>query len=195
MDVKTARTRTVEGHVLPAPGTWKIDPSHSEIQFFVRHMMIAKVRGRFREFDGTIYIGERPEDSRVEIAISAESIDTRDRTRDEHLRSSEFLDVARHPEIRFTTTSVRASDKDRWEVTGDLTVRGVTRPVVLDVEYCGVVVDPWDNERAGFLASTEIDREDFDITWNQALEAGGFLLGRGVRIEIDVEAVRQSDSV
>jgi polyisoprenoid-binding protein YceI len=193
MDVKTARTRTVEGHELPAPGTWKIDPSHSEVQFFVRHMMIAKVRGRFREFEGMLHIGERPEDSRVEVVIEAASIDTRDRTRDAHLRSAEFLDVERHPEVRFTSTSVRPGDNDRWKVTGDLTVRGVTRPVMLDVEYCGVMVDPWGMERAGFLASTEIDREDFDITWNQALEAGGFLLGRGVRIEIDVEAVRQSD--
>ena len=194
MDVKTAGTRIVEGREVPPSGTWKIDPSHSEIQFFVRHMMIAKVRGRFREFEGTIHIGERPEDSRVEVVIEAASIDTRDRTRDEHLRSADFLDVERYPELRFASTSVRPGDKDRWQVTGDLTVRGVTRPVVLDVEYYGAMVDPWGNLRAGFLATTEIDRENFDITWNQALEAGGFLVGKGVRIEIDVEAIRQADS-
>ena len=194
MDVKTAGTRIVDGREVPPSGTWKIDPSHSEIQFFVRHMMIAKVRGRFREFEGTIHVGERPEDSRVEVVIEAASIDTRDRTRDEHLRSADFLDVERYPELRFASTSVRPGDKDRWQVTGDLTVRDVTRPVVLDVEYDGAMVDPWGNLRAGFLATTEIDRENFDITWNQALEAGGFLVGKGVRIEIDVEAIRQAHS-
>ena len=157
-------------------------------------MMIAKVRGRFREFEGRIRIGERPEDSRVEVVIEAASIDTRDRTRDEHLRSADFLDVERYPEVRFASTSVRPGDKERWQVTGDLTVRDVTRPVALDVEYNGAMVDPWGNLRAGFLATTEIDRENFDITWNQALEAGGFLVGKGVRIEIDVEAIRQADS-
>ena len=157
-------------------------------------MMIAKVRGRFREFEGTIHIGERPEDSRVEVVIEAASIDTRDRTRDRHLRSADFLDVERYPELRFTSTSVRAGDNDRWQVTGDLTARDVTCSVVLDLEYDGAMVDPWGNLRAGFLATTEIDREQFDITWNQALEAGGFLVGKGVRIEIDVEAVRQPDS-
>jgi polyisoprenoid-binding protein YceI len=194
MDVRTAGTRIVDGREAPPPGTWKIDPSHSEIQFFVRHMMIAKVRGRFREFEGTIRIAERPEDSWVEVVIEAASIDTRDRSRDEHLRSADFLDVERYPEVRFTSTSVGPGGTGRWQVAGDLTVRDVTRPVVLDVEYCGAVVDPWGNLRAGFLATTEIDRENFDITWNQALEAGGFLVGKGVRIEIDVEAVRQPDS-
>ena len=111
MDVKTAGTRIVEGREVPPSGTWKIDPSHSEIQFFVRHMMIAKVRGRFREFEGTIHVGERPEDSRVEVVIEAASIDTRDRTRDEHLRSADFLDVERYPELRFASTSVRPGDR------------------------------------------------------------------------------------
>ena len=194
MDVKTAGTRIVEGREVPPSGTWKIDPSHSEIQFFVRHMMIAKVRGRFREFEGTIHIGERPEDSRVEVVIEAASIDTRDRTRDEHLRSADFLDVERHPELRFASTSVRPGDKERWQVTGDLTVRGVIRPVVLNVVYEGAMIDPWGNMRAGFLASTEIDRENFDITWNRALEAGGFLVGKGVGVEIDVEAIRQGNT-
>ena len=193
MEVKTAETRVVDGRELPLPGTWRIDPSHSEIRFVVRHMMIAKVHGGFREFEGTINIGERPEDSRVQIVIEAASIDTRDRTRDEHLRSADFLDVERYPELRFTSTSVRPGDKNRWLVTGDLTVRDVTHPVTLSVEYCGAMEDPWGNLRAGFLATTEIDREDFDITWNQALEAGGFLVGKGVRIEIDVEAIRQAD--
>ncbi|MET0460499.1 MAG: YceI family protein [Ilumatobacteraceae bacterium] len=193
MDMKAATTRIVDGREVPPAGTWKIDPSHSEIQFYVRHMMISKVRGRFREFEGTIEIGERPQDSRVDVVIEAASIDTRDRARDEHLRSAEFLDVERFPELRFTSTSARPGEKDRWDVTGDLKVRDVTRPVVLHVEFNGATVDPWGNLRAGFLADAEIDREDFDITWNQALEAGGFLVGKGVRVEIDVEAVRRAD--
>ena len=194
MDVKTAATRIVDGREVPAVGTWQIDPSHSEIQFSVRHMMISKVRGRFREFEGTIEIGERPEDSRVDVVIDAASIDTRDRTRDAHLRSAEFLDVDRFPEVRFRSTSAGPGEKDRWNVTGDLTVRDVTRPVVLHVEFSGGTVDPWGNLRVGFLADAEIDREEFDITWNQALEAGGFLVGRGVRVEIDVEAIRRADA-
>jgi polyisoprenoid-binding protein YceI len=194
MDVKAAATRVVDGREVPPAGTWQIDPSHSEIQFSVRHMMISKVRGRFREFAGTIEIGERPEDSRVDVVIEAASIDTRDRTRDEHLRSAEFLDVERFPEVRFTSTSASPGEKDRWDVTGDLTVRDVTRPVVLHVEFSGGTVDPWGNLRAGFLADAEIDREEFDITWNQALEAGGFLVGKGVRVDIDVEAIRRADA-
>jgi len=194
MDVKAAATRVVDGREVPPAGTWQIDPSHSEIQFSVRHMMISKVRGRFREFAGTIEIGERPEDSRVDVVIEAASIDTRDRTRDEHLRSAEFLDVERFPEVRFTSTSTVPGEKDRWDVTGDLTVRDVTRAVVLHVEFSGGTVDPWGNLRAGFLADAEIDREDFDITWNQALEAGGFLVGKGVGVEIDVEAIRRADA-
>jgi len=194
MDVKAAATRIVDGREVPPAGTWQIDPSHSEIQFSVRHMMISKVRGRFREFAGTIEIGERPEDSRVDVVIEAASIDTRDRTRDAHLRSAEFLDVERFPEVRFRSTSARPGEKDRWDVTGDLKVRDVTRPVVLHVEFCGATVDPWGNLRAGFLADAEIDREEFDITWNQALEAGGFLVGKGVRVDIDVEAIRRADA-
>jgi polyisoprenoid-binding protein YceI len=193
MDVKTANTRIVDGRELPLPGTWKIDPSHSEIRFVVRHMMISKVHGRFREFEGTIRIGERPEDSSVEVMIEAASIDTGDRTRDEHLRSADFLDVERYPYLRFTSSSVQPGENGRWQVIGDLTVRDVTRQITLSMEFCGAMEDPWGNLRAGFLATTEIDRENFDITWNQALEAGGFLVGKGVRIEIDVEAIRQAD--
>lgn len=192
--MQAAPIRTVEGRGVPPPGRWTIDPTHSEIQFIARHMMIAKVRGRFREFSGTVNIAESPEQSWVEVTIRAASIDTGDEERDRHLRSPEFLDVERFPELLFRSTSVRPADNDRWEVTGDLTIRGVTRPVTLDVEFSGVAVDPWGNLRAGFLATTDINREDFDVTWNQALETGGFLVGKGVRIEADVEAVLQSDS-
>jgi polyisoprenoid-binding protein YceI len=193
MDVKVQVTRVVDGREIPPPGTWIIDPSHSQVEFSVRHMMISKVRGRFREFDGTIVVAERPEDSRVEVFIEAASIDTRDATRDEHLRSADFLDVEHHPEITFRSTSLRPGNVGHWDMTGDLTLRDVTRQVLLDVEFSGATVDPWGNMRCGFDASTRIDRDEFGITWNQVLEAGGFLVGKEILVEIDVEAVYQKE--
>ena len=193
MDVKVEVTRVVDGREIPPPGTWIIDPSHSEVEFMVRHMMISKVRGRFRQFDGTIVIAERPEDSRVEVLIEAASIDTRDATRDEHLRSADFLEVEHYPEIKFTSTSLRPGDVGHWDMTGDLTVRDVTRQVLLGVEFSGATVDPWGNLRSGFEAATRIDRDQFGITWNQALDAGGFLVSKEILVGIDVEAVRQKE--
>ena len=193
MDVKVEVTRVVDGREIPPAGTWIVDPSHSEVGFTVRHMMISKVRGRFRQFDGTIVVAERPEDSRAEIFIEAASIDTRDATRDEHLRSADFLDVEHYPQITFTSTSLRPGDVGHWDMTGDLTVRDVTRQVLLDVEFTGATVDPWGNLRSGFDASTRIDRHHFGITWNQALEAGGFLVGKEILVVIDVEAVLQKE--
>ncbi|MEA2827693.1 MAG: hypothetical protein QOG43_2132 [Actinomycetota bacterium] len=191
MATQSALTRTVEGRELPPPGRWKIDPSHSEVQLVVRHMMVAKVRGRFREFSGTISVAEVPEESSVEATIKAASIDTGDPNRDAHLRGPDFLDVGRYPEITYRTTSVRHNGSDRWDVTGDLTVRGVTRTITIDVEFCGLVTDPWGNLRAGLLGTTEINRDDFDLTWNQALDSGGFVLGKGVKVDLDIEAVRE----
>ena len=192
MATKSALVRIVEGKEIPPPGRWAIDASHSSIQFVARHMMISKVRGRFREFSGTIHIDEVPEQSWVEATINAASIDTGDADRDAHLRAADFLDVDRFTEIRYRSTEVRAV-ADKWEITGDLTLRDVTRPVTLVVEFCGVATDPWNNLRAGFLGATEINREDFSVTWNQVLESGGFLVGKGVKVECDVEAVLQSD--
>jgi polyisoprenoid-binding protein YceI len=189
MTTQGAPTRTINGVELPTPGRWMIDPVHSQVEFVARHMMISKVRGRFREFAGEIHIMEQPEESWTEATILAASIDTGDADRDAHLRAPEFLDADRYPEIRFRSTSVRAAG-DRWRVDGDLTVREITRSVPLTVEFCGVGLDPWGNTRAAFLASSEINRDEFDITWNQALETGGFLVGNGVKIEIDIEAVR-----
>jgi polyisoprenoid-binding protein YceI len=187
-------TRTREGKELPPPGRWRIDSSHSDVQFVARHMMISKVRGHFREVTGTIVVTDVPEDSSVEVTIKAASIDTGDAGRDEHLRSADFLDVAQHPEIRYRSTAVHAVGDDKWQVAGDLTIRDVTRTAILMVEFCGVATDPWGNLRAGFVAHSEIDREAFAITWNQALESGGFLVGKGVKIELDIEAVRESDA-
>jgi polyisoprenoid-binding protein YceI len=193
MVVNAAPTRTVAGLEVPPVGRYTIDPAHSHVDFIVRHMMISKVRGRFREFSGEIWIDEVPERSHATATLNAASIDTGDETRDAHLRSAEFLDVEHHPEIHFRSVSLRAADSGHWKVTGELTIRTVTRPLTLLVEYCGTAVDPWGKTRAAFLASGEINREDFDITWNQALEAGGFLVGKGVKIEVDVQAVLQAD--
>jgi polyisoprenoid-binding protein YceI len=194
MTMRTAPTRTVEGKEIPPPGQWAIDPTHSQIQFMARHMMISRVRGRFREFSGTITIAEVPEKSSAEVTILAASIDTGDEQRDRHLRSPEFLYVEQFPTILFRSTSVHPLGDDHWEVLGDLTIRGVTRPVTLQVEFCGTATDPWGDVRAGFLASTEINREEFDVSWNQVLETGGFVVGKGVKIEADVEAVLQSQN-
>lgn len=183
-------TRVVDGREIPAAGTWNVDRSHSTVEFVVRHLMVTKVRGRFADYDAVIQVGERPEDSRVDVTIRAASISTGDDGRDEHLRSADFLDVEAHPALSFSTSTVGASG-DRWAVEGALTVHGVTKPVTLDVELGGVASDPWGNERAFFSASTEIDREDWGLTWNQPLAAGGVLVGKKVRIELEIQAVRQ----
>ena len=174
---------------LPAAGSWQIDPSHSTVDFVVRHLMVSKVRGRFGTFSGVINVDGDPDLSSVAVEIEAASIDTGDEQRDAHLRSGDFLDVETYPTLAFRSTSVHGHDAD-WKVSGELTVHGVTLPVVLDVEYLGTTKDPWGGDRAGFSATTEIDREDFGMTWNQALEAGGVLVGKKVRIEIEVEAVK-----
>ncbi|MGZ6976268.1 MAG: YceI family protein [Acidimicrobiia bacterium] len=193
MAVSTAQDRACEGQRVPPSGRWNIDPSHSSLQFVARHMMISKVRGRFHKFEGTIIVAEDPLQSSVEVTIEASTIDTGDADRDTHLRASDFLDVERFPHLRFKSTSLSAGHDGKWRLTGDLTIRDVTRVVDITVEFCGVADDPWGNVRAGFLGTTEINREEFDITWNQALEAGGFLVGKGVKVEVDVEAVLESD--
>jgi polyisoprenoid-binding protein YceI len=185
--------RTLDDVELPPPGTWEIDPVHSQVSFVVRHMVVAKVRGKFNKFSGTIQVAENHQDSKVEATIDAASIDTGEPNRDTHIRSADFLDVEHYPEITYRSTRVRPADGDKWDVTGQLTIRDVTRDVTLSVEFCGVNPDPWGKIRAGFLATTEINREDFDITWNQALETGGFVVGKGVKVEIDAEAVRMDD--
>ena len=184
----TSSTRVVEGREVPPPGRWTFDTAHSSIHFVARHMMISKVRGTFRAFSGTVVIGEDPVRSTVEVDIEAASIDTGDANRDEHLRGPDFLDVERYPQVRYLSSSVQPAG-DRWAVTGMLTIKAVTREVTLSVEFCGAQRDPWGSLRAGFLATAEIDRDDFDITWNQMLESGGFLVGKGVRIEIEAELV------
>lgn len=187
-DTATA-TRTVDGVELPAPGHWAIDSSHSSVEASVRHLGLSKVRGAFRAFTGAIEVAERPEDSSVQVSIEAGSVDTREPARDEHLRSPDFLDVAAFPTIDFRSTKVTGSGR-RWQVEGDLTLRGTTRPVTLDVTFEGVENDPWGGSRAAFSARTELDREAFGLTWNQVLESGGLLVGKRVRIDLEVEVIR-----
>jgi polyisoprenoid-binding protein YceI len=182
-------TRTVDGIELPAPGQWAIDSSHSSVEASVRHLGLSKVRLAFRSFAGAVDVAERPEDSSVQVGIEAGSVDTRDPARDEHLRSADFLDVAAHPTIEFRSTKVTGSGR-RWQVEGDLTIRGTTRPVTLDATFEGVGNDPWGGSRAAFSATTELDREDFGLTWNQVLESGGLLVGKRVRIDLEVELIR-----
>jgi polyisoprenoid-binding protein YceI len=184
-------TRTVDGVEVPAAGRYAIDASHSHVGFSVRHVMVSRTKGRFGDVAGELVIGEDPLESAVEVTIQAASIDTRDDKRDEHLRSADFLDAEHHPTLSYRSRSVAPAGKGRWTVQGDLTVRGVTQPVPLEVAFEGGAKDPWGGERVGFTATAELDREAFGLTWNQTLETGGVLVGKTVKIEIEAEAVRQ----
>lgn len=185
-------SRTVNGAEWPAVGTYVIDPSHSELGFAVRHMAVSKVRGRFGTFEGTLEIGEDHNDSKVSVTIDARSVDTRDETRDNHLRTNDFFDVENHPTWTFESTGLTAVSPSSWKVDGDLTIRGVTRPVTLDVTLEGVVTDPFGNHRVGFSASTSINRDDFGVSFSAALETGGLVVAKKVDIQIEAEAVLQA---
>ena len=184
-----APTRTLDGVDLPAAGAYELDASHSHVGFSVRHAMVSKTKGRFGELEGTVSIGEDPLDSSVEVTIQAASIDTRDDARDTHLRAPDFLDVEAFPTLTYRSRSVLSAGKGRWAVEGDLTVKGVTRPVPLEVTFEGGAKDPWGGERIGFTATTKINREEFGLTWNAALETGGVLVGTEVKITLEVQAV------
>jgi polyisoprenoid-binding protein YceI len=175
-----------------APGVWEIDPSHSNVEFVARHL-VSKVRGRFTGFEGEITIADDPSQSSVEATIDAASVDTGNPDRDAHLRNPDFLDVERYPTLSFRSTSVAEDGAGSYRADGHLTIRGVTRPVTLELEYLGWSDDPLGGKRAGFSASTEIDRHDFGATWNLAVETGGVVVGRKVRIELEIEAVLQAD--
>jgi polyisoprenoid-binding protein YceI len=186
--------RAIDGIPAPVAGRWEIDLAHTEVGFHARHMMISKVRGRFHRVSGTVEVGQDPRDSRVEIEIDAASIDTGMPQRDEHLRSPDFLDVARFPTMRFVSTGVELAGGSELELRGDLTIRDVTRSVTLQVEFVGMDPSFGGKAHAGFTARTEIDREDFGMTWNVALETGGWLVSRKVVIEIEAEITRAGDT-
>ncbi len=187
--------RTHDDRLIPVAGVYDLDGAHTAVEFVGRHLMITKVRGRFSDVRGRITIGEEPESSHVEVEIGAASLSSGDEDRDAHLRGPDFFDIERYPTITFRSTIVRALPDSTWEVTGDLTVRDTTRPVTLQVDFDGAEVSPVGDERIGFSAATDINREDFGLTWNMALETGGLLVGKTVRIELAVQAVAVSDGV
>ncbi len=172
-------------------GSYTLDPAHSRVGFSARHAMVTKVRGAFNDVAGSGYLDEaNPANSHLELTIKAASIDTRNADRDAHLRSNDFLAMDEHPEITFRSTAVTKQGADRYLVTGDLTVRGVTRPVTVEFEFTGSAVDPWGNLRIGFEGATTINRKDWGVNWNAALEAGGVLVSEKVNLEFEVAAVK-----
>ncbi|WP_261166114.1 YceI family protein [Microbacterium sp. Marseille-Q6965] len=172
------------------PGTYAIDPSHSEVGFTVRHMMISKVKGAFHVIEGTIVAPENPLETKVTAKADVASINTKDEGRDQHLRSADFFDAESYPTIEFISTGVRMEGAD-FLVDGDLTIKGVTKPVTFTMELGGFGVDPWGNYKAGATGTATIDREEFGLTWNAALETGGVLVGKDVTITLDLQAALQ----
>lgn len=170
-------------------GTWALDRAHTTIGFLARHLMVTKVRGRFESYDASIEVAEDLADSKIEISLDAASITTGAPDRDGHLRSPDFLDVENHPVILFVSTEI-APDGDQWRVTGDLTIRDMTRPVTLAVEYEGSAVDPWGKEHVGFSARANLTREDWGLTWNAPIEGGGWLVSKDVSLDIEGQLVR-----
>ena len=174
-------------------GTYTIDPSHTTIGFVARHAMVTKVRGAFNEFEGTAVLdGDNPAASTATLTIQASSIDTRNAQRDDHLRSNDFLAMDEFPQITFASTAARQVDSTTFELTGDLTVRGVTRSITVPFEFEGLATDPFGNSRVGFTGSVTINRKDYGVNWNAALEAGGVLVSDRVTLEFDVSAIKNA---
>ena len=189
----TPGVRVVGGRQVPEVGSWEIDPAHAAFEFVARHLM-AKTRGRFSGVSGLATIAERPQDSTLDIKIDTSTVDTGDERRDGHLRSNDFFGAEDHPTISFRSTGIRPGDgESQWKVDGELTIKGTTRPVTVDLEFLGGAVDPWGNQRIGFSGVVpEVNREDWGLTWNTPLETGGFLLSKSVRLEIEAELVKKS---
>ena len=172
-------------------GTYNVDPSHTRIGFVARHAMVTKVRGAFKEFEGSgDFDADDPTASKLQLTIKADSIDTGNADRDAHLRGNDFFDMEQYPEITFTSTAVEKVDAEHYNVTGDLTIKGVTRPITIPFEVSGPVQDPWGNQRIGLEGKVEVNRKDWGVTWNVALEAGGILVSEKVTLEFDVAAVK-----
>ena len=172
-------------------GTYTLDPAHTQIGFVARHAMVTKVRGAFNEFEGSAVLdGANPANSHVEVTINAASIDTRNAQRDEHLRSNDFLAMQEHPTITFSSTGVRRVDDTTFEVSGDLTIKGVTNSITIPFSFEGAAKDPFGNQRVGFEGSVAINRKDYGVTWNAALEGGGVLVSDKVTLEFEVSAVK-----
>lgn len=180
-----------EAHM--ATTKWQLDPAHSNVEFAVKHLMIATVRGRFASVTGTLEVDDKnPTNAKVDVTIDVSSIDTRQEQRDTHLRSADFFDAEKHPTIHFASKRVEGDPRSEFKVIGDLTIRGVTREIALDVTAEGLGKDPWGGYRAGFSATGKIDRREFGLTWNQALEAGGIVVGDEIKLTVDAEFVQQA---
>jgi polyisoprenoid-binding protein YceI len=171
------------------PGTWTVDTAHSHIGFVVRHLVVAKTRGTFGTFDGTITIAENPLESKVEATVQTASVSTNDEGRDAHLRNSDFFEAEKYPTFTFVSTGITPDGGD-YKLAGDLTIKGVTKPVTFDLEFEGVVTDPWGNTKAGFTAETEVNRKDWGLDYNAVLEAGGVLIGEKVKLTLEIEALK-----
>jgi len=171
------------------PGTWTIDPTHSTVGFTARHLMITKVHGTFRRFSGAVTVAENPLESSVEATVDLASVSTGDDGRDNHLRTGDFFDVENFPTMTFRSTGVEADGSD-YRLTGDLTIKGISKRVTFALEFAGVSTDPWSNVKAGFSAETEINRKDFGLGWNVALDAGGVVVGEKVKIALDIQVVK-----
>ena len=182
-------TLTSDSVVTTHAGTWKVDPGHAEVGFVGRHFGLTKIRGRFVGVDGAVVIAPEVEQSSVEVVIDMASVNSGDTTRDDHLRSADFFDVTVHPTATYRSTTL-AVDGERARMQGDLTIKGVTRPVTLDVELLGAATDPWGNERLVLSGRGRINREDWGLTWNVVLEAGGLLVSKEITLEIEVELIR-----
>jgi polyisoprenoid-binding protein YceI len=184
-------TPNIERVDLPPAGTWTIDPGHADVGFVGRHFGLTKIRGRFTGVAGTVTIADDIEQSGVEVTIDMATVDSGDRTRDDHLRSVDFFDVENYPAATFVSTALTTTGA-AGTLTGDLTIKDVTRQVQLNVEFLGQVTDPWGNDRIVFSASAVINREDWGLTWNMVLEAGGWLVSKEIRLEFDVELIHQA---
>jgi polyisoprenoid-binding protein YceI len=187
-----ATTREFDGLVIPAAGTYQLDAAHKRVGFVVRHLMVSKVRGEFAEATATITVAENPLESSVTATIQTASVHTGQADRDNHLRTGDFFEAEKYPTIDFVSTGVKSHDGNEFVLAGDLTIKGVTRPVELQVEFEGVGRSPYGFDVFGFSASTEVDREDWGLTYNMALESGGVMIGKKVKIEIEGEAIRQA---
>jgi polyisoprenoid-binding protein YceI len=190
--MSTQNTATTTPTVAELSGDYVVDPTHSRIGFVARHAMVTKVRGAFNEFDGKgTFDADDPSRSHLEVTIKTDSIDTRNADRDAHLRGNDFFDMATYPEIRFVSTSFEQVDPETFRVTGDLTIKGVTKPITFDLEYTGTVIDPWGNRRVGLEGNVTVNRKDWGVNWNAALEAGGVLVSEKVVLEFEISAVQQ----
>src|SRR5438270_8337872 len=181
--------RARDDRVIPVAGVYEIDGAHASVELVGRHLMITKVRGRFSDVRGRITIAEEPENSHVEVEIGVASVSTGNDDRDAHLKNADFFDVDHYPTITFASTGVKPLRDNAWELAGDLTVHGTTKPVTLQVDFDGGGASPMGDERIGFSAATEVNRQDFGLTWNVALETGGVLVGKSARIDLAVQAI------